>query len=87
MHKTSIQTEQTKTKNRPADPVPVTSLWLFYGEDTELQALLFWLWRIVGQNILLLRLLNVVFVVKCSAYHGLVMQREQHVLLREEKSK
>jgi uncharacterized protein YcfL len=40
----------------------------------------------VGQNILLLSLLNVVFVVTCSAYHGLGVQREQSVLLREENT-
>jgi len=40
----------------------------------------------VGKNILLLRLLDVVFVVTCSTYHGLGVQREQSVLLREENT-
>jgi hypothetical protein len=70
IHKTSVHTEKAE-KNNPAVPVPVTSLWLFYGEDIELRALLYWLWRIVVQNVLMLRLLNVVFVVSCSTYHVL----------------
>ena len=82
IHKTSVH-YGTSWKNRPAVPVLATSLRLFYVEDTELRARLFWLCRIVGKNVLLLRLLDVVLVVMCSTYHGLGVQRERSVLLRE----